>query len=820
MLAQAKAIRREPSMAERIPYTAHVDPFVVRTARGDYVQTIRLAGASFESADDERLNNWHERLNVLWRNLASPQLALWVHVIRRRHTHFPLSGEGTGFAAALTLRYRDKLARETLMVNELYLSLVHQPQATAAGATAWRLLARPDTGAAALELRDSLEECTKRRQEALAALDRYDPEPLGIQVREGRSESTLLEFLALLVNGERQPMPLPRAPINEVLATSRPLFGHEAMEYRMPTGTRAAAFLGVKEYPTPSVTGMFDELLTAPFPFVLTQSFAFLAKSTAVDLMSRQHNRLRAAADLAVSQAAEIGDALDDLVSNRFVLGDHHLTLQVQLDVDPAAPPEATSRRLNDHVALARSMLADTGMVVAREDLALEAAFWAQLPGAFALRSRKAPITSRNFAAMAPFHNFPTGRPSGNHWGDAITVFMTTARSPFFFSMHASDDRAPDGGSRRDVGHLTAIGPVGTGKTTVLGFLVCMTARTGATQVVFDKDEGLHILLRALGGRYLPLKNGLCTGCNPLQLWPTASNVEFLKRWLRRLVQRHPGEQLTVLQDQAIDQALHDTLALDRPARRLSRLLEFLDPTDPEGLHARLTRWCGDGDEAWVFDNPADDIVGLLEGSPLVGFDVTDFIDHPVVRDPLTMYLFHLVNGLADGRRLAVWADEFAKLLADPSFAAFAKNGLETWRKRNALLASFTQSAHHVLGSPIARAIVEQTPTKLFFPNPDADPDEYREGFSLTEREVRLIKQELEPGSRCFLLKQNHVSVVVQLDLAGFDFELDVISGRTANVALMHQAIASAGTDPKAWLPSFKQALAHRNHPKEERHAA
>ena len=49
-------------------------------------------------------------------------------------------------------------------------------------------------------------------------------------------------------------------------------------------------------------------------------------------------------------------------------------------------------------------------MTVAREDLALEAAFWAQLPGNFPMRPRKAPITSRNFAAMAPFHNYPTGR--------------------------------------------------------------------------------------------------------------------------------------------------------------------------------------------------------------------------------------------------------------------------------------------------------------------------------------------------------------------------------------------------------------------------
>jgi type IV secretion system protein VirB4 len=40
----------------------------------------------------------------------------------------------------------------------------------------------------------------------------------------------------------------------------------------------------------------------------------------------------------------------------------------------------------NGRVGLARSHLADTGMAVAREDVALEAAFWAQLRGEFALR--------------------------------------------------------------------------------------------------------------------------------------------------------------------------------------------------------------------------------------------------------------------------------------------------------------------------------------------------------------------------------------------------------------------------------------------------
>ena len=547
-LRNERTLRREAGAASMIPLLAHVDEHVARTRAGHYVQTLRLAGASFESADDEDLNGWHERLNVLWRNIASPNLALWTHVIRRRETGYPAGRTVPGFADEVEQRYRRKMAGERLMVNELYLSLVFRPQPTRIGNAALRILKKADPDGERTELHDSLDECAKKRQELLAALERYDPEPLGVYRLDGGSVlfSSLMEFHGLLVNGEWQRMPLPRAPLNEVLATSRPFFGNEAMEYRTGTQTRIGAFLGIKEYPTPTAPGMFGALLTAPFPFVLTQSFTFLGKGTATDMMSRQHNRMAAAGDMAVSQAEELKDALDDLMSNRFVVGDHHFTLHVLADTfEGVGEAEGRPRlkQLNDNVARARYLLGDTGMVVAREDLALEAAFWAQLPGNFAYRTRKAPITSRNFAAMSPFHNFPTGRATGNYWGDALAMFVTRAGSPYYFSLHASDPRRADGGSRRDVGHITGVGPVGTGKTTLLGFcMIAICNRLDATQVIFDKDEGLHILVRALGGQYLPLRNGVPTGCNPLQLDDSiADNLEFMRHWLRRLVLRDAG---------------------------------------------------------------------------------------------------------------------------------------------------------------------------------------------------------------------------------------------------------------------------------------
>jgi len=823
-----QAASRELVTSRHIPYAAQVAANVVATIHGDYVQAWRIGGVSFECADDETLNGWHERLNALLRNLASPHIALWTHVIRRREWAYPDSQFPAGFAADLNSRYRQRLAGETLMVNELYLSLVYRPQPHAAGSAALKVFVKTDPAAARASQAEALDACAKLAAQLEAGLADAEPEALGIVSRNGRRYSRVLEFLGLLINGERSHWPLPQSPLNEVLGTSRLLFGMEAMELRTPTATRLGACLGIKEYPTPTAPGLFNRLLTAPFPFVLTQSYTFLAKSAAQALLSRQFHRMTNAGDLAVSQAEALKVALDQLASNEFAMGDHHFSLMIQTE-PVAADADAGSRlkELNGAIALARAWLGDTGMVVAREDLALEAAFWAQLPGNFAFRPRKAPVTTRNFAGLMSWHNFPVGRAQGNHWGEAVALLRTAAGSPYYFSLHASDPREADGGSRRDTGHTFICGPTGSGKTVFLGFVVAMLTKSGASQVIFDKDRGLAILVRALGGRYLSFKRGASTGCNPLALPSTPGNQSFQREWLKRLVAR-PGRVLSVREEQELEHALTGTWALESGARRLSRLIEFLDPTDAEGCAARLARWCESrgGDLAWVFDSPVDrvhDVIGVQPrvvvergelwidheadaAGSIVGFDVTEFLDMEEVRGPLTSYLFHLVRELLDGRRLVVWMDEFAKLVSDPAFEEFARDGLKTWRKLNGVAAFATQSPSDVLASPIARTMVEQTPTKILFPNPEAQRSEYVDGFGLTEREFELIKTELTPGSRRFLIRQGVSSVVCELDLKGFKAELDVISGRAQTVEEMERLIMTFGDEPDRWLPQFRKA--------------
>ena len=812
------ALAREPAAAERVPYAAHVAERVVKTAQGDYVQAFRLGGVAFECSDDALLNSWHERLNVLWRNLASPRIAVWTHLVRRYVTAAADEGDpggvaGAPFAEGLERAYRRRVAVETLLNNELYLAVVYRAAGGATGGVLRRLFARGQVAETTLDVRDALDSCAKIALELRASLARYEPVQLGVYRDGATCCSSLLEYLGLLANGEWQRMPLPRGPIAEALIGTRLLFGHEAIEYRTPAHTRIGAMLGIKEYPTPCFVGIFDKLLSAPFPLIATQSFAFLSKGAAQSLLQRQVNRMANAGDFAVSQAALLKEALDQLTSNEFVMGDHHFSLQVFADAAAGDGRSAADRLkpLNDRVAIARSLLADTGMLVAREDLALEAAFWAQLPGNAALRPRKAPITSRNFAAMAPFHNFPCGRADGNHWGEALALLKTAARTPFHFSLHASDPGDSSGAGSHDTGHTLICGPTGSGKTVFIGFLIALLHRRRTTQVIFDKDRGLEILVRALGGEYLPLASGSPTGFNPLQLPVTPANIEFLKSWLHHLAAQRGGALPTALSVREmgdLDRALRGTLALEAPLRRLSRLVEFLDPTDPEGLHARLGRWSGGagGEYAWVFDNPQDTIVPRLSGRSVIGFDVTEFLGNDAIRSPVTLYLFHLVRSLLDGRRFVCWMDEFWRLVTDPAFEDFAKDAPKTWRKQNAVMCLATQSASDVLASSISRTLIEQTPTKIIFPNADADQREYTEGLGLSEREFRMIKTQIEPGSRRFLIKQAHHGVICELDLEGFASELSVISGRTAHLRRMRELIAVRGADPARWLAEFMQA--------------
>lgn len=750
-----------------IPYVRHIDERVIALDSRALMVVIALEGVSFETADTLDLNALHRDLNTLYRNIADERLALWTHVVRRRDNEYPDGEFANAFSRTLNDKYRNRMIGEDLFRNDLYLSLVWHPGKDAAERVAAFLSRLRKARRRGVELDvDALKRLDDTIVDVTAGLKRFGPRVLTLQERDGLVFSEPSEVLHQLVGGRREAVPLTEGRVSSAIYSDRVIVGRETVEIRHEGSSRYAGMFGFKEYPARTRPGMFDGLLTVPYELILTQSFSFLSKSDAKTVMGRKQNQMVSAGDKAGSQLEELDDALDDLESNRFVLGNHHLTLTVFA---------GTVRELTDNLAKSRTHLTNGGAVVAREDLGLEAAWWAQLPGNFRYRVRSGAITSKNFAAFSPFHSYPVGQRDGNEWGPAVAMLKTASGSPLYFNLHYGD-----------LGNTFIGGPSGSGKTVLLNFILSQGEKFDANIVFFDKDRGADLFVRAAGGTYLPLKNGRPTGCAPLKgMELTPENKVFLAQWVTKLVGSKTRE-LSVAETRDIANAIDGLADLPVERRTIGALRTFLNNTDPEGIASRLRRWERGGPLGWVFDNVIEDI-GLGDfgvGGKFVGYDMTDFLDNEEIRTPLMAYLFHRVEQLIDGRRIIIVIDEFWKALADEGFRDLAQNKLKTIRKQNGLMLFATQSPRDAINSPIAHTIIEQCPTQVFMPNSRGSRADYVDGFKLTEREYELIARELSNESRRFIVKQGHNSVVAELNLGGFDDELAVLSGRTANVEL------------------------------------
>jgi type IV secretion system protein VirB4 len=773
-----RALKAEPLAPAYLPYARHVDDEVIALDSQACMVMFRLDGSSFETADAADINMWHQRLNTTWRNIGDERLALWTHIVRREDNFYPAGEFHSDFARGLDEKYRRRVTGTKLYINELYITLLVHPGASPADKLAKMVGVKTKPSAEAEAGRVKL--LKDKARDLAQYLERYGPTQLRVYDKNGIAFSEPMEALQLILTGQKRRVPLVTGHLGNAAYTSRLIFGREAIEIRDTSGTVFGGMLGIKEYPSVTTPGLWNDLLKVNFPFVCTQSFAFLSKASSKAIMERKQNQMTQAKDRAGSQVHAINDALDELLSNNFVMGDHSFSLLVYGD-DIAS--------LDDNMSAARAKLADSGMVVAREDLAIEGAFWSQFPGNFSRRVRPGAITSRNFAALTPFHTYPAGKALDNHWGQAVALLRTSAQSPYYFNFHVAD-----------LGHTFICGPSGSGKTVVQNFMLAQLEKLGAQQVFIDKDRGADIFVRASGGTYLSLKNGAPTGFAPFKaLELTPKNVVFLTALLRKLVT--PNDRpLTVQEELTIADAIKALAPIPQEQRSLSALRILLGQRDAEGIGARLDKWTRGGSLGWVLDNDRDE-VGL--DARILGFDMTDFLDNDEVRPPIMMYLFHRIAALVDGRRLVVDVDEFWKALGDESFRTLAQDGLKTYRKLNAMMVFGTQSPADVLKSPISHTILEQCHTKIFMPNPYGSEEDYVKGFGLSREEFRLIRDELSPETRRFLVKQGHNSVVCELNLGGLDDELAVLSGRADTVELLDTIRADHGDDPAVWGPIF-----------------
>ncbi len=761
-----------------------MDDHTVGLKDGSMLQVVAVEGFRFETQDYETLQHNVEAFNTLLKGQRR-DIYLYTTLVRRREVAVPGGSFPPGFSDALNTRWLERFTNRDVFTNELYLTIVKTNPAYAERNVSHALDAL--LGARSVETHNRAREQMRLElsyvvRTFMNLMHDFGTRRLGIvRVQDDEGTTTLysdvLRFLSKVHNHDDTPCVVPTTTIDTILCKRRPYFKHRTVVQEGASAEEVtySALLSLKEYPATTWSGILNRLLRLPYELVLTQSFVPIPNEKARKSLETLKRRLTTAGEHE-EVLQNVSTAIGELALGVVAYGDHHLSIMCTED-SPAALERA--------VAEITPVFTNVGIIMVREDLNLEPAFWAQLPGNVAYIARASTISTKNVAAFASFHNYSTGKLNGNHLGPALTVVPTPGDTPYFMNLHVGK-----------LGNTCIFGPTTSGKTTFATFLISQSQKYGGKTIVIDKDRSWELYVRAENGSYIGIRPGARSCMNPLHMPDTRANRRYLTQFLTILLEqeltrallRHEKDRVA----DAID-ALYDEF--EQKQRSFGIVQQHLVEAE---LREALNPWVEGQHNGWVFDNREDT---LSFENPVTGIDVTWLLEDDTVRAPVMSYLLYRMQAVIDSRELVrIVLEEGWRLIRDEALQVVIEDWERTVRKKNAFVLFSSQDPD--VGSRAGRAIYEQSATKIFFPHFSADKQVYCSELGLSEAQFKIIK-ESHARERKVFVKHGDEAVVVVFDLSFMPDYLSVLAGTTETVHLMHRCQREFGDDASLWLPHF-----------------
>ena len=789
---------RQRFVGQNLPYVTFVADDVMMLRGGELMATLRLGGVDPMTTPDRALDALKHSLAAI----VAQAGAAFAWVVHRLPVPQDLSVrpiEATpgphgadGFAAAVDAAWRGRVGEMGLQSRALFVSVMRRPALGSRIPVLGSLMGGRAFGADRAARMEELHEVMGFLEASLAAAR---------PVRLTRHDGRWLGYLGALISARYHPLgPFARPiliPLCHQIGGSHVSF--EGDMVRLTDGAtgeeRFGAVFGIKSYPPHTDVRVLDGL-DLPGDVVLTNSFTPIPRNLMAERIGRTIRQMRSADDAAISIREALVEAADLHETGGMVFGHHHMSLALYC---------ASVGELRWTASQVRRAGQEVGLELVRERMALRATWYAQMPGNLGHRPRQVPISSANFADFAALHGTVEGRPpSASPWGETLTVLPGVRGAGYRVNLH----EAGSAKAEPTAGHALVLGRTGSGKTLTVGFLAAQARRAGARVIAFDKDHGMEMALRAMGGRYATIRAGHPTGLAPLMTETDARGRAWLADWLAILLER--ASPLSPDQTRELARAVDQNAAGEAELRGFPQFISLFTHFDDGGdLEGRLGEWAPGGRYGWVFDRAEGDLARGIDpmamgaapmakghdpmamghdpataGSEVMGFDMTELLDLQAERTAVLAYLFRRVERLLEDRRPTLLIlDEAWQLLNDPYFGRRLENWLVTLRKMNAAVMMLTQHPGQLEASAVGRTIVESVPTMILFPNDRADPADYAM-LRLDEKEAALLTAP-HTGSRAALIRSAGESVVVDADLSTLGPLLTVLGGGSAGEAFV-----------------------------------
>lgn len=805
-------LNANPSFDKFIPYQTLINNIVV-TKDYELMATWQVDGVSFELEDDTDILMSKNRLNMLFRTFANEPVSFYFHNCRvsiddRLHASF-----NNEFLSDLNDRYFSSFSKDNTKANKLFLTAIYSPLTKIARSS----FAKDSVDRRIKELSMYLKIMGEYCERISENLNEFSAIRLGCYEKNGASYSRQLEFYNYLIGGNFERVRVSKAPLFAYLngGISTMIFSNSAMQLNLCNGQkRFARAIEIKDYAQFTYSGILDVLMYLDVNYTITQSFTPMRKIEAKDALAKQRKQLISSEDDAISQIAQLDEALDELSSGELCFGKYHFSVVVYA---------SSAKELDKKSNMIITRLGDLGFLTSVANIALPATYFAQFPANFAIRPRITTLSSKNYASLIAMHNFSIGKRKGNCWGEAVTILKTPNGQPYYFNFHETIKEQDNFGDLL-LANTLIIGKSGGGKTVLMNFLLDQLCKFDAdesfpkdypkskrksTFFYLDKDKGAIGNIMAIGGKYISIDGGKATGFNPFMLEASNENIRKLQILIKMLVTRN-GEILSTLEEKNLNDAIESVMRnFDKQDRRygISLLLEHLteDLNDTNSLKSRLALWSKENKFGWVFDNEFDELSLDNDEIKVYGIDGTDLLKDDEINSAVAYYILWRIMDLTDGRRFALFIDEAWDWIKNKVVADEVFNKLKTIRKLNGFLVLGTQSVEDFASSGISTALLEQSATVLLLSNPKAKEEDYCGKLNLSKEEFEFVKNTI-PSEYKFIIKKAEERAIATINLSSIGkVYLKILSTGKAYVEALEEINSDASLDYEARLERIKK---------------
>ena len=783
--------RTRPSLlADYLPWAALVAPGVVLNKDGSLQRTARFRGPDLDSATPAELVGTTARLNNALRRLGSGW-AIFVEAQRNPANTYPASRFPDAVSRLVDLERRAQFEQAGAHFESAYfLTLCWLPPAEdAARAEAWLYEGRAQSGANGREVLRTFVDRTGR---VLQLIEGFVPEA------DWLDDAETLTYLHACISTNRHRVRVPEVPMHlDALLADQPLIG--GLEPRL--GEQNLRTLTVIGFPSATFPGVLDELNQLAFPYRWVTRAVMLDKTDATKLLTKirrqwfakrkslsailkevMTNEASTLLDTdAANKAADADAALQELGSD--MIGEAYVTATITVW-------DAESHAADEKLRLVEKLIQGRDFTCMVESVNAIEAWLGSLPGQVYANVRQPPVSTLNLAHMMPLSAVWAGAERDEHLGAPPLFFAKTEGStPFRFSLHVGD-----------VGHMLMVGPTGAGKSVLLALMALQFRRYEGAQVfAFDFGGSIRAAAIAMGGDWHDLGGALsgdaveAVTLQPFALIDDAAERAWAAEWVGAILARE-GVTMSPDAKEHLWTALSSLASAPIGERTLTGLAVLLQSS---ALKQALRPFCLGGPFGRLLDAEAERL-----GEAAVQAFETEGLIGSAAAPAVLAYLFHRIESRLSGAPTLIIVDEGWLALDDTGFAEQLREWLKTLRKKNASVVFATQSLSDIAGSPIAAALIESCPTRIFLANERAIEPQimavYRQ-FGLNDRQIEIISR--ATPKRDYYCQSRRGNRLFELGLGPAALAFTAASAKTDQTAIAELvAERGRGSFPDAWL--------------------